>query len=65
MLDFEKRVEFVETHRVHELEDLDDNLDREDALQVLAPWARDFVRCGGGYQAFESLKEARAWKELC
>ncbi len=63
MLNFEKRVEFIDMNDVYDLE-FEEDMDHEDTCKKLAPWAKAFVRCGGGFQAFESKKEAKQWENL-
>jgi len=53
----EGKTEFIDFLNVWEFEDTDKR------LKQLAPWAKAFVRCGGGWQAFELKKDAKYWEK--
>ena len=45
-----------------EAENHDD--DEEKAMRALAPWARGFSRCGGGWRAFEWKADLNKWEAI-
>jgi hypothetical protein len=38
--------------------------DQDAMMKAIAPWARCFVRCGGGYRAFEYKADANKWEKI-
>lgn len=46
-----------------EIDNDGNDLCRRKRAEALAPWASELVEAEGGFWAFESVEEARIWKE--